>query len=155
MTEVQTASAKKGDFFYASFDEQGNLVNRRPITRGRPPLGYDRCQSLPDGTIVRVQKEAPVQLNASDTTGHCVIQSNATQKIDDILRYIKPQKKTVNNNIMTLVMCDIVGEPVISYFKGKHLISRIDLMQQTHEIQVWEHEYKAGKPDVVIKNAIV
>lgn len=170
--------AEKKNYVYVQFDKDGQEVgDRKAPSRGRPPKGFTRCELMDDGSVepvgnpvIAIVEDAPAdstedQADASaDDEAECIkptvskksriVQSDKCS-LDDLLKCIKPLSTMRDENIISMVGCDIVGRPTISYLQFNQVLSRIDIDTESGDISVWILKYKPENPDVVIKEAVL
>jgi len=125
---------------YARF-KGGEIVETKKLSPGREPKGFVKCEI---GKTV-----------AESLTGVVIIYSKERCSFLDFKSTVKAMRvKNYGDGIVTMIGCDIIGHPVISYFEHRQVQSRIDVNLNTGDIYVWTHVYREDNPDVIISNAI-
>ncbi len=132
--------------------ENGSYVIK-PITRGRPPLGFIRMYIEENGTLENVVG-TQILVDPSPAKAVCILTIDKPFRFEEVKKTIKSMRVEQGSDTVSMFGCDIIGQCPIDYLMRNPVHSRINIMLRTGDIFIWHDEFSPDSPDVILAKAI-
>jgi hypothetical protein len=136
---------------YAKKSEGSYVI--KPITRGRPPLGFIRMYIDDDGNLEDVTR-SEILVAPSPEKSIVILTMDKAILFEEVKKTIKSMRVEQGSEIVSMFGCDIIGQCPIDYLMRNPVHSRINIMLRTGDIFIWHDEFVPDSPDVILAKAI-
>lgn len=143
----------------------GHIIERKPVTRGRPPLDFIKVELNENNDPVledieldenpeEVDEKIISHVEAIDNLSVEQLDAVNQLTLDDFKSLISYSKEITEDGILSMFACEITGRTngKIDIPNGS-LVSRIDVNLEYGNVSIWKNRM-GGPPDSIIKRAI-